>query len=221
MLKLPHVTLLAVSSIKIPETIYALQKSCKDIEFAEVKIITDIKPDNLPSNITFEQSPKLSCIDDYNQYVFSELWRHVNTSHCLVQQYDSYVIRPWLWDNEWLLTDYLGAPWAIRENSYIADNGERVRVGNGGFSLRSSFLLNAPKNLGLQLKQEQSYFSEDGNINCYHRSVLLNYGIRYGSLEQAIDFSFETWIPENNLRPSFGFHKYVQLMEGENIEQFR
>jgi len=207
--KIPDVTLLAVSSIKIDETILALQKSYKEIDFGTVKLITHECPDNLPEEINFEECPELNDITKYNRFIFQELYQYVDTSHCLVIQYDSWVLNPELWDNDWLQWDYCGAPWEYRTNSYLTDSGERVRVGNGGYSLRSKKLLYAPKKLGLKLEQRQGYWNEDGNLTVYHRDKLLNYGIKYAPVEVAARFSYETPIPENNFgkMKTFGFHK--------------
>jgi hypothetical protein len=92
----------------------------------------------------------------------------------------------------------------------MANNGERVRVGNGGFSIRSSKLLNAPKKLGLELKQEQGFFNEDGNLVCYNRKELLEYGIKYAPVGVAAKFSYENEVPENQRIETFGFHKHIR-----------
>ena len=208
-INIPDVTLIAVSSIKIEETILALQKSYEEIDFGAIKLVTHEFPDDLPEEISFEKCPELNNIMKYNQFIFKELYRYVDTSHCLVIQYDSWVLNPELWDNNWLQWDYCGAPWEWRTNSYLTDNGERVRVGNGGFSLRSKKLLNAPEELGLKLEQRQGYWNEDGNLTVYHRDKLLSYGIKYAPVEVAAKFSYETSIPENNFGKMkfFGFHK--------------
>ena len=54
-IQLPDVTLIAVSSIKIPETILALQKSYKGIDFGAVKLISHECPKELPEEIQFEE----------------------------------------------------------------------------------------------------------------------------------------------------------------------
>ena len=51
MLKLPNVTLIALTSVRIPETIKALEYSCRNIEFGKVKLASNIKPENLPDFI--------------------------------------------------------------------------------------------------------------------------------------------------------------------------
>jgi len=211
MIKIPNVTLIAVSSIYIEKTISMLQYSYREIGFGKVKLITHEKPKNIPCEIEFCECPKINNIMDYNNIMFFDIGKYISTSHCLIIQHDSAVIFPEMWDENWLQWDYIGAPFKIVENAYWANNGERVRVGNGGFSLRSTKILNAPKKLGLELKQEQGFFNEDGNLVCYNRRELLNYGIRYAPVEIAAKFSFENETSENlNIEKPFGFHKNIK-----------
>jgi hypothetical protein len=210
---LPNVTLLAISSIKLQDTILALKTCMEDFKFGAVKLVSDIDPiyDYAPSGqLQHEFCPKIYDIMDFNHYVFSELGKHVQTSHMLMVQYHAWILRPELWDDTWLEYDYIGAPWPVKENSYIANTGERVRVGNGGFSLRSKRLLDLPKKLGLPLKQEQGYYNEDGNCCCYYRKEFLDVGIKYAPIEVAARFSYENDVPENEGIESFGFHRRIK-----------
>ena len=206
-LPLKDVTLLAISSIQIDATIDAIGKSCQDIEFGKVKLISHKRPENLPRFISFEECPEIRNIMDYNHYVFKDLEKHVDTSHCLMIQYHAYILNASVWNDKWLEYDYCGAPWKVLPNTYIANNGERVRVGNGGFSLRSKKILEAPKILGLELSQEQGWYNEDGNLVCYFRKELLDYGIKYMPLEDAVTFSYENTVEENAWVKPFGFHR--------------
>ena len=207
---LKNVTLIAFSSIEIPATIKALQVSSEKLNFGAIKLVSHEKPNDLPDNIIYEYAPKINDIMDFNYYVFREFGKHVTTSHCLMVQYHAYVIHPILWDNRWLEYDYIGAPWRYMENSYIADNGEHARVGNGGFSLRSKKLLDLPKFYGIPLISEQGFFNEDGNICCYHRTKFLSHGIKYAPVEVASRFSFENPVPENYGLQTFGFHRNLR-----------
>jgi len=207
-ISLPDITLIAVTSIKIPETVLALRKSSLFIDFGAVKLVSPVKPHNFPEDIQFEYSTDITCIDDYNLYVFRDLTHHVQTKFCLLIQYDSWVINPGVWDNKWLEYDYIGAPWIISPEAYIChDTGEHVRVGNGGFSLRSKKLLEIPRLHNMELLQEQGWYNEDGNICVYHRKQMLDLGIVYAPVNVAARFSYERHMPENfGVRP-FGFHK--------------
>lgn len=216
-LYLSDVTLIAPTGNNIDKTIESIKRSCNKVDFKEVKLITHKKPDNLPDFIKFEESEyPMDSYLKYNKYVFEELYRHVNTEFALLVQYDSWIIHPECWMNEFLEYSYTGAPWPVVENSYIANNGERVNVGNGGFSLRSQLILQAPKKLGLELTQEQNQWNEDGNIACYWRSQMLNHGVKYAPIEVAARFSYESEVLENqHIKKFFGFHKNIRKDEYE------
>ena len=125
----------------------------------------------------------------------------------LYVQAHAWILHPDLWDDNWLQYDYCGAPWPIVENSYITNNGERARVGNGGFSLRSKKLLDLPKKMNWGLREEQGWANEDGNIVCYYCKEMLENGIKYAPLDVACKFAYENTVPENIGIKTFGFHR--------------
>lgn len=221
-LSLKPVTLIAVAGINFDITIEALLKSSKHIEFFDVKIVTPEKPFNLPNHIKWEKSPPLRLrgkgFDDYSHYCLYDLWKHVDTSHCLVVQGDGYVINPGEWNEEFLKYDYIGAPWPISNNSYIDPFGNHQRVGNGGFSLRSKKLLEVPKNYDVvwNVNQGEFYkhmnaesFAEDGNICVHNKHVYEAAGCIFAPLDVAMSFSRELPIEEYDGRKTFGFHRYL------------
>lgn len=206
---LPNVTLVAVTGVKIFETIRALHVSSQDIDFGKIKLIAPEKTKYFPKNMIFEKSPEMNSLREYSEYVFIHLDEHIDTDYCLLIQHDSWVLNPGLWKDEWLEYDYIGAPWAVKDDAYIAwGTGEHVRVGNGGFSLRSKKLLGIPKLKSLPLTHEQGYYNEDGNICCYYRTEFLESGIKFAPVEVAARFSYETSVRENLHINPFGFHKH-------------
>lgn len=205
---LPDVTLLAISSIQIAETIQALKISSQDIDFGAIKLISDEKPKDLPYYISYEYCPKIKDIMDFNNYVFYNLINHVKTNFCLMVQYHAWIIHPEIWTDRWLQYDYIGAPWAIRDDAYIChDTGEHVRVGNGGFSLRSRKIMEIPIKYNLPLLQEQGWYNEDGNLCVYQRKKMLELGVKYAPVNIASRFSYENTVPENQGLRTFGFHR--------------
>ena len=207
-IKIPEVTLVAVDCTdRVPGTITALITSTKDIDFGVVKLLSHEKPLDLPDFIEYNEIPKISNIDEYNQFMFMDLGDYISTSHCLTVQDHAYILHPELWTDDWLQYDWIGSPWKIIPNAYLTDDGERVRNGNGGFSLRSKKLMDAPHILGLKLEERQGYFNEDGNLAVYHRAKLLEYGIRYAPVEIASEFAYENTVPENEGLLTFGYHR--------------
>jgi hypothetical protein len=206
MLKLKDVTLVCVTSVKIEQNVKSVIKSMNGIEYGSVKFISNIKPD-LPENVEYVECDNLT-YDGFSEYTFLKLWKHIDTSHCLLVHHDGFVVRPDLWSDEFLEYDYVAAPWPYSETSYITDYGEHVDVGNGGFCLRSFNMLEMPTKLGLKLEERQGYYNDDGNYCVYHRKKFLENGIKYAPKEIASKFSTETIIPGLS-QESFGFHSFT------------
>jgi hypothetical protein len=209
LISLPNVTLLAVSSIEIPATIKALQISSEKINFAKIVLVSDVKPDNLPDSIEYAYYPKITCSHDFDVFAIEHLGEYFDTSHVLLVQYHGFVIHPELWDNEWLKFDFIGAGWEQRKEFISLSTGTMVRVGNGGFSLRSKKLYDTMKKLGLKCVYDRSFSNDDGLINSLFRKTLLENGINYPTVEVAARFSYENPIPENIGVIPFGFHRYL------------
>ena len=207
MIKLPDVTLVVVSSVNINNALFALIASMQEIKFGFSKIVTHEKPSTLPAGITYEECPRISSIDEYSKYVIYDLTKHVSTNYCLLVQHDGFVSHPEKWEDGFLDWDYIGAPWAVSTDSYIDKHGEHIRVGNGGFSLRSKKLLEIPSKYNMPFLEERGFYNEDGNICVYNRDFLLNLGIKYAPLDVASRFSREVYIPEYADIVTFGFHR--------------
>ena len=65
-LQLPNVTLCAMTSVRVRETIKAMRYSMRGIHFADALIITHKKPRFLPKGIHYRHTSKLCSIDDFN-----------------------------------------------------------------------------------------------------------------------------------------------------------
>lgn len=226
---LPQVTLICVSGVNIPKSIYALWRSSAKIKFASVKLVSNRKPAFMPKGISFERAlgTELDSIDEYSKYVIYNLWRHVDTQHCLVIQADGYVINPELWKSQFLEYDYIGAPWPVRPDAYIDPFGQHQRVGNGGFSLRSKRLLEVPKrfkvpwevNVGSFYRHEGAgLYSEDGNVCVHNRHIYESAGCVWPDLPVALAFSVETRVEEFLGTPTFGFHKRIPTLKHAVLE---
>jgi hypothetical protein len=208
LINLPNVTLLAVSSIEIPATIKALQISSEKINFAKIVLVSDVRPDNLPENIEYKYYPKITCSHDFDVFAIEHLGKYFDTNHVLMVQYHGFVIHPELWNDDWLKFDFCGALWFPRKEFISLSTGSLVRVGNGGFSLRSKRLYNTIEKLGLKCVYDRSFSNDDGLINSLFRKVLLENGIVYPEATDIPEFSFENDVPENqHITKFFGFHR--------------
>lgn len=211
MLKLPQVTLIAVSSVKIYETIKALKYSMKDIEFGEVVLVTDKVPKHLPKGITVKLCEPITKIDMFNHMMVYDMAQYVDTDYMLLVHYDGFVINPSSWRNEFLDYDYIGSPWPLPSkghNSYFDAKGNVVRVGNS-VSLRSKRLLEYPKAHNLEWRPTpDGDYNEDIFLCAMSKCQMEEDGLKFAPIEVARFFGREHTIPETEGMTPFVFHKW-------------
>ena len=210
MKKLDNITLIALTSVRIPQTIKALEYSCKGINFGKVKIASDIKPDNLPDYIEHEYTEKSSNIDEWNYNIIYNLPKHIDTEFALLIHDNGFVVNPDSWKDEFLNYDYIGAPWPLPSDhfSYRDSNNEIIRVGNS-VSLRSKKLLDIPNKLNLEWKPFHGFSNEDGYICVNYRHKYIEEGCKFADINIAKFFSHETMLPELEGIKPFVFHNYI------------
>lgn len=225
-IKIPDVTLICVDNTnKIEKSLKAIYTSIEGIDFGAVKLISSpelilkYQKKLLNDNIFMEKMLfDIKSIDDYSKYCIYELTNHVYTSHCLIIQWDGFVLCPEQWDNDWLKYDYIGALWEYSDNSYIDPFGNHQRVGNGGFSLRSKKLLDLPKKEYIEWNVNQgnfykhmnaNNFAEDGNICVHNRHIYEKCGCKFAPIEIAAKFSHEKQVLETKGIIPFGFHYFL------------
>ncbi len=171
----------------------ALARSRAGVRFARATLLTDALPAGVaaPEGIEVVSGVDIRSREAYSEFVLKSLLPHVATSHVLLVQWDGYVINPAAWDPAFLACDYIGAKWFWHEDG--------MRVGNGGFSLRSRRLLQA-----LQDSRIVRTGAEDTTIGRTFRPLLeREHDIRFADEARADRFSFEAAYPIG--RP-FGFH---------------
>jgi len=209
MIQLPNVTLIALTSVRIPETIKALEFSCQGVNFGKVKLASDIKPDNLPDFIIHEYTEKSSNIDEWNYNIIYNLSKHIDTEFALLIHDNGFVVNPDSWKDEFLKYDYIGAPWPLPSDtfSYRDNTNNVIRVGNS-VSLRSKKLLDVPIKLNLEWKPFHGFTNEDGFICVNYRHKYLEEGCKFADINFAKYFSHESMIPEIVGIKPFVFHNY-------------
>jgi len=209
MLHLPNVTLIALTSVRIPQTIKALEYSCRGIQFGKVKIASDIKPDNLPSYIEHEYTPKSSNIDEWNYNIIYNLPKHVDTEYCILIHDNGFIVNPESWREDFLNYDYIGAPWPLPNDdfSYRDIDNNLIRQGNS-VSIRSKKLLDVPIKLNLEWKAFHGFTNEDGYICVNYRHKYIEEGCKFADIDIAKYFSHEAMIPEIQGITPFAFHNY-------------
>ena len=189
-LALPDVTLCAATSVNVPATMRALEASLAQADFAACLLFTDLpmRPDH--PGIRIVPIQRLASAKAYSSCLLGQLADHVETSHCLVVQWDGHVLDARHWDPAFLAHDYIGASWP-----QFSDGHD---VGNGGFSLRSRRLLQA-----CQSPRFQQSHPEDVLIGRTHRAWLESQGLRFAPRSLADRFSAER---AGDPQSSFGYH---------------
>ncbi len=210
-LRLPNVTLAAMTSVNLYETIKALQYSMRGIEFGEAVLITHRKPLFLPKGIHYKHTSKLCDIDAFNYKMVYELTDHIETDYVLLVHYDGFVVHPESWRDEFLDYDYIGSPWPLPTNdySYRDAKGEICRVGNS-VSIRSKRLLDFPRQAGLKWERSvDGDYNEDTFLCCKYKNVIEDAGMKFAPIEVAKYFGHEHMIPEiMDVENPFLFHKW-------------
>ena len=192
--------------VKNLQSINAIIESIENIDF-ESKIFISPKlnsglekllKDNQITHIEIEK--KDYC--QYNEFLLKYLTNYIKTNHVLIVQSDGYVVNPDMWDYNFLNFDYIGAPWPLRRQ--IID-GVDIRVGNGGFSLRSKKLLDIFNIHEIDTKDPNGLCHEDVIICVHKRKELQDKGIKFAEVDVASKFSREIWCHDSVEKP-FGFH---------------
>lgn len=210
-LKLPNVTLAAMTSVNLYETIKALEYSMRGIEFGDVVLITHRKPFFLPEGIHYKHTSKLKDIDAFNYKMVYELTDYIDTDYVLLVHHDGFVVHPESWRDEFLDYDYIGSPWPLpdRDDAYRDSKGNICRVGNS-VSIRSKRLLAFPRQAQLTWeRQEDGFYNEDTFLCCKNKNILEAAGMRFAPIEVAKYFGHEHMIPEiMDIEKPFLFHKW-------------
>ncbi len=203
-LNLPTVTLCAATSVNVMATISALRACLAQIGFADCILMTDAEVPAGIDGIRVVPITKLHSSRDYSEFMIRKLVDHVQSSHCLIVQWDGFVLDAANWDPHFLDYDYIGAYWPQFDDH---------DVGNGGFSLRSRKLLEGCKDPAFQFSHP-----EDVAICRNNRPMLESrHGILFADKSIAERFSFERSAAE---APAFGFHGVFNMIPALGAEKF-
>ena len=192
-LKLPDVSLVMIETREHELARLAIEESCKKVAFGDVLVFTD-KPDIFGAGYHFVAVPDWPDKLGWSRCLWQEVTPHLQTSHFLSIQWDSWVFDPDMWREEYLQHDYVGSPWWYKDGR---------NVGNGGFSMRST-------RLHRFLRKHRDRFpcttNVDDDLLCRgYRPRLEDEGFVWAPEKLATDFSFELMRPSDASR-HFGFH---------------
>lgn len=231
LLDLSQVTLLCVETRDPALAHFAIQKCTEKARFGKTVLITDLaKLSNRAGDagedqteksredlnksqkvtrlkgVEYVQAPPIKTTKDYSNLLLTGLGQYVSGTHVLIIQWDSFIIHPELWTDDFLQYDYIGAVWP---------HHPETPVGNGGFSLRSIKLLEA-----LESSRITKRHPEDFCICVDNKVTLENeFDIRFAPTDIAELFAVE----RSEWHPAFGFHglfNFGKVLNSEELNEF-
>jgi hypothetical protein len=224
-LSLKDVTLVMIETQRHQLAKLAVEDCLRHADFGDVVICANQFNELRFSGASHVEVEDFSSKTDLNEYLWYGLPPLIKTAHALLIQWDSWIIDPTMWRNQFLSFDYIGAPWPWHEDGF--------NVGNSGFSLRSKRLMDF-----LVANRDQFLFNtqpEDILLSrIYRRSLEKAGNFLWAPERDALDFSFEWW-PKSNATKfdfehaaaperHFGFHgtfNWPHLLDRDRlIERF-
>jgi hypothetical protein len=191
---LENVVVIIADTHNYQSCVYAIKRTLKQIKPAKLIWFTDIELPDIEGARIYKVKGKISSKEHYSAFLINEVPHMLKNmglseqiTHALVIQHDGFVLNGWVWNEEWLQYDYIGAPWL-----YI----DGRNVGNGGFSLRSLVLMD-------YVSGKTVVGPEDECIGRLWRGSLELSGFKFAPEPVAHEFSYELNKPK---QPTFGFH---------------
>jgi len=231
-----RITVVSVTGVAGPgggeAAVPSLVHSASMLPGCRAMLISPTRPEGLPRHIAHQRIKPFGYIE-YSLFILYGLQHFIETDFALVVQDDGWVLDAERWNDRFYQYDYIGAP---SVNALVINRqGQQAvitqyewvnllsdpqftvyPVYNGGFSLRSRRLLEAPGRLGLgmnvhypllsykmatepghagervhELDWPYGQHAEDAQVCMLTRLALQNGGVRYAPLDLAMDFSFE------------------------------
>lgn len=203
-LALPQVTLCAASSVNVAATLRALEASLAQVDFASCLFFTDAQVKPSHPGITIMPIAPLTSAAAYSDFLLTCMVDHVDTSHCMIVQWDGHVLDAGRWREEFLDFDYIGASWPQFSDGYD--------VGNGGFSMRSARLMALCRHASFV-----GFHPEDLSIGRENRFWLEEQGMRFAPRALADIFSAER---AGDVTTSFGYHGIWHMPSAISVARF-
>lgn len=181
----------------------SIVQSMNELPGSKGLLLSLSRPAGLPDNIEWKPIQRLDYLQ-YSVFVIHSLYAFIKTDYCLIVQDDSWVLDGKNFKPEYYDYDYIGAAThaaivgnELRLHGTWVDEPNRTMVQNGGFSLRSKRLLEAPNKLGLTHKHSDNIFLWNEDVQfTVHRPFLESCGIKFASEEMARGFALEYAVPK-------------------------
>jgi hypothetical protein len=226
---------------------YALLHSARELPGAAALLLSPQRPQHLLDGVQHIPIQPLGYFE-YGLFVIYALHRFIATEFALIVQDDGWVLSGSQWREEYCRYDYVGAPVHLARVAtgqgtrylegfqwvnFLGDPSSRIDVVlNGGFSLRSKKLLQAPTMLALpyivppptslpgppyRMYWESYSHLEDVYLCINVRPELERSGIKFAPLDMARKFAVEHLDPtlhkDLDLMKVFGHHSKLRKLK--------
>lgn len=207
-LPLAQLTLCAVDCQTPALSMLALLHARRQVDFGRVVLFTH---DWLPAVVI----PGIEVVDiepirtpaEQSQFIVRRLAAHIRSSHVLLTRWDAGVVNPAAWTDEFLVHDFVGAPWP--------DRPEGLEVGQGAFSLRSRRLLRAGADPRLQEEHPED------RVLCDTRRAWLQdvHGISFAPAALARRFVADEEAAEDWQFGFLGLHHLATVYDEDDLRE--
>ena len=212
----------------IARAIPALERTAAALPGSRKLLVTDV-PIDYPAAEQKLLHQKFDYLG-FQHFVVYGLAGFIDTEYALIVQDDGWALDGRNWRDEWFQYDYIGAATHAaligdafyRRYTWMGRDGSPLVVQNGGFSLRSRRLLEAPARYGITMTPQKGVELnlEDVQLCCFMRPALEKVGLRFAPLGEAKLFSFEHLYPamhgDIDIKKIFGNHSRVRRLLGPN-----
>jgi len=200
----------------------AIRQSMNQLPGARGLLLSPHRPEHLLPDVAHQSVAPFGYMD-YSLFVTYVLHHFIQSEFALIVQEDGWVLNGSNWCDDYFNYDYIGAPTHFarltspagaqyfrnyRWTQFYKSRSDSVAldvVMNGGFSLRSRKLLNAPQTLGLDyilppphlhspensMRWDSDAHMEDVQLSIHMKRTLCDAGIRFADYELAKQFSIE------------------------------
>jgi hypothetical protein len=193
-LDLEDVTLVYISDAEdIPISTLSVRENMRHANFGDVLLFSDVPWGGIRGAHHVRVAPLRSDIGPDPVHAIGTamccLWyvvpKYITTKFALIAQWDSWIINPQRWTEDFLAYDYIGGPWHKKRQ------GQNIfEVGNGGFSIRSARLMQHVAAYPDLYPLTYPRF-EDGVLCRDHKTALETAGFTWAPVHLAAEFSFE------------------------------
>lgn len=211
----------------------AIHHSIRQLPGSRGLLLSPSRPTGLPVGIHWKPIAPLT-YQQYSIFMMHCLHHFIETAFCLVVQDDGWVLDGGNFREEYYAFDYIGAPChaALIGREYVSGFGWVGRqsatvIQNGGFSLRSRRLLEAPSTHGIMYLPHvpPPLINEDIQLTGLLRAELEKKGIRFAPLGVAREFAIEYLTPvfhdDLDLGRLVGHHGQTRRLVAEHTVEWQ